>query len=75
MKRTKWLIVSLFILLSQFVMAQEMDTVVRKKTRVFIENYDKMTYSKKMGDMQRLIGHVKMRHDSAFFFCDSAYFY
>ena len=52
-----------------------MDTVVRKKTRVFIENYDKMTYSKKMGDMQRLIGHVKMRHDSAFFFCDSAYFY
>ncbi len=75
MKRTKWLIVSLFILLSQFVVAQEMDTVVRKKTRVFIENYDKMTYSKKMGDMQRLIGHVKMRHDSAFFFCDSAYFY
>lgn len=25
--------------------------------------------------MQRLIGHVKIRHDSAFFFCDSAYFY
>ena len=28
-----------------------------------------------MGDVQRLIGHVKMRHDSAYFFCDSAYFY
>lgn len=34
-----------------------------------------MTFSKSMGDMQRLIGHVKIRHDSAFFFCDSAYFY
>lgn len=42
---------------------------------VHIENYDLMTYSKSMGDMQRLIGHVKIRHDSAYFFCDSAYFY
>ena len=75
MKYVKWLIVSLLFLLSQMVVAQEQDTVQRKKTRIHIEHYDKATYSKSMGDVQRLIGHVKMRHDSAYFFCDSAYFY
>ncbi len=57
------------------LVAQEQDTVQRKKTRIHIEHYDVATFSKSMGDMQRLIGHVKMRHDSAYFFCDSAYFY
>ena len=60
---------------SQSVVAQEQDTLQRKKTRVHIEHYDKATYSKSQGDMQRLLGHVKIRHDSAYFFCDSAYFY
>jgi lipopolysaccharide export system protein LptA len=55
--------------------AQEQDTMQRKKTRINILHYDKATYSKSMGDVQRLIGHVKMRHDSAYFFCDSAYYY
>ena len=75
MKRIKWLIVSLFLLLSQMLVAQEQDTVQRKKTRINILHYDVATYSKSMGDVQRLIGHVKMRHDSAYFFCDSAYYY
>ena len=75
MKRIKWLIVSLFFLLTQMLVAQEQDTVQRKKTRINILHYDVATYSKSMGDVQRLIGHVKMRHDSAYFFCDSAYFY
>lgn len=75
MKRIKWLIVSLFFLMSQVIVAQEQDTVQRKKTRIHIEHYDVATFSKSMGDMQRLIGNVKMRHDSAYFFCDSAYFY
>ena len=73
MKLVKWPIVSLFLLLSQMLVAQ--DTVQRKKTRIHIEHYDMATFSKSKGDMQRLIGHVKMRHDSAYFFCDSAYFY
>ena len=64
-----------FLLLSQFVVAQGQDSVQRKKTRIHIEHYDVATFSKSMGDMQRLIGHVKMRHDSTYFFCDSAYFY
>ena len=75
MKRVKWLIVSLLLLLSQSFLAQQQDTVQRKKTRIHIEHYDKAVYSKSMGDMQRLIGNVKMRHDSAYFYCDSAHFY
>ena len=75
MKGKTLFITILFLLLSQFVVAQEQDTVQRKKTRINILHYDKATYSKSMGDVQRLIGHVKMRHDSAYFFCDSAYFY
>ena len=75
MKAKLLLIVSLFLLLSQFLVAQEQDTVQRKKTRINILHYDVATYSKSMGDVQRLIGHVKMRHDSAYFFCDSAYYY
>ena len=70
-----WLIVSFFLLLSHFVVAQQQDTIQRKKTRIHVEHYDVATFSKSQGDMQRLIGHVKMRHDSAYFFCDSAYFY
>ena len=75
MKTKLLLIVSFFLLLSQFLVAQEQDTVQRKKTRINILHYDVATYSKSMGDVQRLIGHVKMRHDSAYFFCDSAYYY
>ena len=75
MKAKLLLIASLFLLLPQAIVAQEQDTVQRKKTRIHIEHYDVATFSKSMGDMQRLIGHVKMRHDSAYFFCDSAYFF
>ena len=75
MKAKLLLIVSLLFLLSQSLVAQEQDTVQRKKTRIHVMHYDMATFSKSMGDMQRLIGHVKMRHDSAYFFCDSAYFY
>ena len=75
MKAKLLLIMSFFLLLSQIVVAQEQDTVQRKKTRIHIEHYDVAMFSKSMGDMQRLIGNVKMRHDSAYFFCDSAYFF
>lgn len=60
-------------LLAMASFAQEKEP--KKKTRVNIEHYDMATYSKDLGDMQRLIGHVRIRHDSAYFFCDSAYFY
>ena len=74
--KIRQLIVFLSLLLAaQVAVAQEQDTMPRKKTRVNIEHYDKATYSKSQGDMQRLIGNVRIRHDSAYFFCDSAYFY
>ena len=75
MKAKLLLIVSVFFLLSQMLVAQEQDTVQCKKTRIHIDHYDVATFSKSMGDMQRLIGHVKMHHDSAYFYCDSAYFF
>ena len=75
MKGKALFIAFLILLLPQLAVAQEQDTVQRKKTRINILHYDKATYSKSMGDVQRLIGHVKMRHDSAYFFCDSAYYY
>ena len=75
MKGKSIAITTLLLMLSQLIVAQSSDTIQRKKTKVHIENYDLMTYSKSMGDMQRLIGNVKIRHDSAYFFCDSAYFY
>ena len=75
MKAKALLIVSLFFLLPLLAAAQERDTVQRKKTRIHVEHYDVATFSKSMGDMQRLIGHVKMRHDSAYFYCDSAHFF
>ncbi|MBQ6769622.1 MAG: hypothetical protein IJP44_01430 [Bacteroidales bacterium] len=65
----------MLLLLTQTLVGQQQDSIQRKRTKVHIENYDLMTYSKSMGDMQRLIGNVKIRHDSAYFFCDSAYFY
>ena len=75
MKACQLIVFLLLLLVAQGIAAQEQDTVPRKKTRVHIEHYDKATYSKSQGDMQRLIGHVRIRHDSAYFFCDSAYFY
>ena len=75
MKARQLIVFLLLLLAAQGIAAQEQDTVPRKKTRVHIEHYDKATYSKSQGDMQRLLGHVRIRHDSAYFFCDSAYFY
>lgn len=63
------------MLLTQVGWAQEQEATEKKKTKVHIEHFDMTTFSKSKGDMQRLIGHVKIRHDSTYFFCDSAYFY
>ncbi|MCQ2321657.1 MAG: hypothetical protein MJZ91_10080 [Bacteroidales bacterium] len=58
----------------QIAFAQE-ETGEKKKTKVHIEHYDQISYNRNLGEFQRLIGNVKIRHDSAYFFCDSAYFY
>lgn len=53
--------------MAQVSFAQE-ETDEKKKTQVFIEHYDKISYNRNIGDFQRLIGNVKIRHDSAYFF-------
>lgn len=73
MKR-KSLFILLLCLMAQLSFAQEPDGG-KKKTKVHIEHYDQISYSRNLGDFQRLVGAVKIRHDSAYFYCDSAYFY
>ncbi len=75
MRLLKGILLIAMLFAASWMQAQEQDGESRKKTRVHIEHYDKATYSQSLGDVQRLIGHVKIRHDSAYFFCDSAYFY
>jgi len=47
-----------------------------KKTSVFLENAETFSYDKDlMADAQLLKGNVRFRHDNAFLYCDSAYFF
>ena len=63
-----WLPV-LLIFTESFVFGQQQ----KKKTKVFVEHADLQSYNEKLGkDIERLIGHVKMRHENTIFFCDSA---
>lgn len=73
MRRNCFFILVLCFLV-QIAFAQE-ETGEKKKTKVHIEHYDQISYNRNLGEFQRLIGNVKIRHDSAYFFCDSAYFY
>lgn len=74
MNRYRLPILTILLLLASFLFAQE-ESGKRQKTMVHIEHYDQISYNRNIGDYQRLIGHVEIRHDSARFFCDSAYFY
>lgn len=74
MKNRILLILSLLLSATFSLFAQE-ETGEKKKTKVNIEHYDRISYNRNIGDFQRLIGNVRIRHDSALFFCDSAYFY
>lgn len=47
----------------------------KEKTVIHILNADKADYDERLGkDIQRLIGNVIMRHDSTYFYSDSAYY-
>lgn len=72
MKRIGLAILLLLSFTAQFGYAQSKG----KKTIIHVENADKSDFSKTSGrDVQRLIGNVAIRHDSTFFYCDSAYLY
>lgn len=52
------------------------DTVTTKKTRVFLEHANTLSFDKEVkADAQFLQGDVRFRHDSSYMFCDSAYFF
>lgn len=48
----------------------------KQKTTIYIERADYSEYNEKFGkDVQRLVGDIVLRHDSTFFYCDSAYLF
>jgi lipopolysaccharide export system protein LptA len=60
------------LLLFIFIFHSE-NSLGQKKRKVYIENTDKGTLEKIEGrNIQRLIGNVVLRQDSAYFYCDSA---
>lgn len=49
---------------------------IKKKRRIDIDNADLYTYDEKIkANAERLIGHVRFRHNDVVMFCDSAYSY
>jgi lipopolysaccharide export system protein LptA len=52
------------------------DGIAQKTTKVQILKSDVLKYDKRLGNqVRRLIGHVVLKHDSTYLYCDSAYMY
>ena len=65
----KTLFVVLFSFITTIIIAQ-------KKEKIQILNADDFIYSEKSNkDVQKLVGNVKLKHQEALMFCDSAYVY
>ncbi|MDR1937410.1 MAG: hypothetical protein LBQ73_02785 [Tannerellaceae bacterium] len=63
-------------LLFPCVHAQEQDSIAPKKTKVYLEHANTLSFNKEIDpDNKVLIGDVVFRHDSSYMYCDSAYFY
>jgi lipopolysaccharide export system protein LptA len=56
--------------------AQTNDSIGPKKTKVYLEHANTLSFSKVINpDYKVMIGNVVFRHDSSYMYCDSAYFY
>lgn len=65
-----------FLCLSSYVLSQTQDTLKQKKTKVYLEHANTLSFDKEvMADAQVLNGDVCFRHDSSYMYCDSAYFF
>lgn len=65
-----------FLCLSSYVFSQIQDTLKQKKTKVYLEHANTLSFDKEvMADAQVLNGDVCFRHDSSYMYCDSAYFF
>lgn len=63
-------------LLQSDTTAMKADTIVTKKTKVYLEHANTLSFDKERNaDAQVLIGDVCFRHDSSYMYCDSAYFF
>ena len=66
----------LFLCLGHSLFAQAQDSASVKKTKVFLEHANVLSFDKEQrADAQVLNGDVCFRHDSSYMYCDSAYFY
>lgn len=69
MKKTRYILLFAFCLLSLLMMAQQ-------ETLVYLEHCDFLSFDEEQHpDAQLLKGNVQFRHEDALMFCDSAYFY
>lgn len=65
-----------FLCLSSYAFSQTQDTLKQKKTKVYLEHANTLSFDKEvMADAQVLNGDVCFRHDSSYMYCDSAYFF
>lgn len=64
------------LLLGILILFLSYDGQAQKTTKISIENAEVLRYDKKLGDkVRRLIGHVILKQDSTYLYCDSAYMY
>lgn len=69
-------IACMFLLLFAFALSAQEEQGNTKKTKVYLEYADVLTFDKvRIADAQILTGDVRFRHDSSYMYCDSAYFY
>lgn len=73
---SRFFFVSIFSILSVCVFAQTQDSLVSKKTKIYLEHANTLSFDKEQNaEAQVLNGDVCFRHDSSYMYCDSAYFF
>ncbi|MDR1103396.1 MAG: hypothetical protein LBL42_06520 [Tannerella sp.] len=71
-RRSAFVAAAMFLCLGA-ALSQQADSVISK---IYLEYADVQTYDRELNpDRQVLTGNVCFRHDSAFMYCDSAYYY
>jgi len=62
------MVVSIWTVTPPYAMAQD-------KKKINILNADNLRFDRKLGDVRRLLGNVRLEHDNTYMNCDSAYLY
>ncbi len=64
--------IAILVVICLFVVVQAAE---KQPTTIFLEQSETLSFDKKRSECQVLRGNVVFRHDSAWMYCDSAYFY